>query len=385
MRKILCAFAAIAGSLSLSAVETTTQVTTSTVTTRTVVSVKEETRVKTRWTPFRICVLDFTSADIMGQKRFLDQRNRPIVIPPQCTLNAADRQSVNDVMQGYVRMIDAVDSSRTNEANRDAQVADNAFDRAKALELYNTVVKGEHRPMVIGAEYLNAYLGRHNDVFVSIDQAQMAAAMQRLQQAPDFPKDFMLRLARETGATHLVYGTVSDMRSKSSSFKGYGIETKSTTYQLDVIVKVVDLVAQHTVYTNVYTGSYREREVDSVTQMNSNIFQSLMTSALEQAAEDLYTVCKPGPTNRVSVTPMPYQLTVRPAGEAGFDPATAEISIDGKLVGRGGVGFTLPAGTYDIEVRAPGYQPKSFRYEHNADKSVDITLEKNINKESTQE
>ena len=376
MKRFLCAFAAIAGAVSLSAVETTSTVTTSTVTTRTVVQVKEEVRVKTQWRPFRVCVLDFTSADIMGQKRFLDQRNRPIVIPPQCTLNSEDHRSINRVMQGCVRMIDAIDNARTNEANRDAQVADNAFDRAKALELYNTVVKGEQRPMVIGADYLSAYLGRHNDVFVCLDAAQMAAAMKRLQEAPDFPRDFMQRLARETGATHLIYGTVSDLRTRSSSFKGYGIETKSTTYQLDVIVKVVDLVAQHTVYSNVFTGTYRERQADSVTNIDNNVFQNLMTSALEQAADELYDICKPGPKNRVTVTPMPYTLTVNPTGAWIENPANVEIRANGKPVGKGGEGITLPAGAYTIEVRAKGYPPKSLEIELAGDKNIDVKFEK---------
>jgi len=280
--------------------ERTTEVRTTTVVTKTVV------RERTQWSPFRVCVLDFTTIDIKGQKRFLDDRNRPIVIPPQCTLNDADRRSIDSVMQGYVRLIDAADSVATNDANRDAQIGDNRFDRAKALALYRQVVKGESRPVVIGADYLAAYLGRHNDVFGCTDRGQMLAAMDKLQSTdPEFPRDFMLKLARETGATHLVSATVSDLRSRSNSFEGYGIRTRTTTYQLDVIVKLVDLVAQRTVYSNVYTGSYREQRPVSTEQLDHNIFQNLMTAALEQAAEDLYEVCKPGPRNRVRVTPLP--------------------------------------------------------------------------------
>ena len=70
----------------------TVETTTKTVTTTTIV------REKVKWSPFRVCVLDFSSLDIEGQKRFLDPNNKPIVIPPQCTLNDADRQSVNGVM-----------------------------------------------------------------------------------------------------------------------------------------------------------------------------------------------------------------------------------------------------------------------------------------------
>lgn len=262
--------------------------------------------------PFRVCVLDFTSPDILGQKRFLDRHSQPIVIPPQCTLNAADRKSMNGVMQGFVRMIDAWDTMKTGNANRSAQTGDNAFDRVKALKLYNQVVKGEARPIIIGAEYLSAYLGRHNEVFACVDSSQVAAAMEKLRQAPDFPRGFMPRLARETGVTHLIYGAVSDLRTKSNSFKGYGIETATTSYQLDVIVKMVDLTAQSTVYSNVYTGNYREQRPVSGTQFDQNIFQNLMTSALEQAAEDLYEKCRPGRKNRIKPASLTYHEDSKP-------------------------------------------------------------------------
>ena len=104
----------------------------------------------------------------------------------------------------------------------------------------------------------------------------------------------MKKLAAETGATHLICGTVSDIRSKENSFKGYGIETKTTLCQLDVIIKVIDLDAQYSVFSNVYTGSYKEQRPISVEQFDNNIYQNLMTGALEQAAEELYELCKPG-------------------------------------------------------------------------------------------
>ena len=370
--RIGAAIIGIAGVMSVYAAERTTEVTTSTVITTTVI--KEKT--KTKWQPFRVCVLDFSSLDIQGQKRFLDQQNKPIVIPPQCTLNDADRKSINSVMQGFVRMIDAWDNTKTNTANRRAQVEDNSFSRAKALELYNTVVKSDARPMVIGADYLTAYLGKHNDVFVCLDASQMTAAMNRLQQAPDFPKDFMLRLAKETGATHLIYGTVSDLRTKSNSFKGYGIETKTTNYQLDVIIKMVDLVAQHTVYSNVYTGNYREQRPISGTQFDNNIFQNLMTSALEQAAEDLYDVCRPGRKNKVMVTPLPFMVTVNPTGGMFFKAAEAEIHVDGVLAGNGGSQILIPGGKHTIEIKAPGYKVKKFDVEISGDQVINTSLEK---------
>lgn len=353
--------------------ETKTTTTTTTVITETVTTSEKE---KTEWKPFKVCVLDFNMIDIEGQKRFLDEKNNPIDVPPQCTLNDADRKSVNSVMQGFVRMIDAWDNTKTNTANRGAQVDDNVFTRQKALDLFRTVVKGEPRPMVIGAEYLSAYLGRNGEVFGCMDSSTVVAAMEKLQKEPDFPQDFMLRLAKETGATHLIYGTVSDLSRKSNSFSGYGIQTNTTTYQLDVLVKMIDLAAQHSVYSNVYTGTYREQRPISTEQFDSNIFQTLMKSALEQAAADLYDVCKPGRKNKITVTPMPYLITVNPTGGMFFKASEAEIYADGVRVANGGEQFPLGEGKHKLEIKASGYKTKTLDLDVKADQAISAKLEK---------
>ncbi|MBR3506474.1 MAG: PEGA domain-containing protein [Lentisphaeria bacterium] len=353
--------------------KTTTTTTTTTVITETVRTKAKE---KPAWKPFKVCVLDFTSIDISGQVRFLDGKNDPIVIPAQNTLNDADHRTINSIMQGYVRMIDAWDNSWTNSANRGAQVDDNVFTRKKAIDLYNTIVKGAPRPMVIGAEYLSAYLGKHNDVFGTMDVSQVAAAMQKLQKQDDFPRDFMLRIAKETGATHLIYGTVGDIHSRTRSFSGYGINTNTTTYELDVTVKMIDLAAQHSVYSNVYTGSCREQRPVSNDAFDNNIFLTLMKSALEQAAEDLYDVCKEGRKNKVTVTPMPYMITVTPTAGDDFKASQATVYADGIVVGTGGEAFPLPEGAHKIEIKADGYQTRTLTLDVKSDQTVTTTLER---------
>lgn len=355
--------------------EKETSTTTTTTTTTTVITETVKTKEKPAWKPFKVCVLDFTTIDIAGQKRFLDEKNSAIIIPPQNSLNDADHKSMSGFMQGYVRMIDAWDSSWTNSANRDAQIDDNVFTRKKALDLYNSVVKGEPRPVVMGADYLSAYLGRHNDVFGCMDVSQVAAAMEKIQKQEDFPRDFMLRIAKETGATHLIYGTVSDIQTRSNSFSGYGIQTNTTTYQLDVTIKMIDLVAQHSVYSNVYTGSYREQRPISTEQFDNNIFQSLMKSALEQAAEDLYDVCKEGRRNKVTVTPMPYMITFKLSGGKNFAASQAEIHADGIRVGVGGETIPLPEGRHTVEIKAAGYKTKTLSLDVKSDQTITTTLE----------
>lgn len=249
---------------------------------------------KTAPAPFRVCVLDFVQADIVGQRRFLDQDSRPITIPPQCTLDQADHMTIHSVMQGFVRMIDARDSARTNEFNRRRMADDNLWERTKALDLYKTVVKGQSRPVILGAEQLSALLSQHGDVFACTDAALMEAAMYKLQTQPDFPVEFQKKLADMTGATHLLVGTVADLRVSSKTFQGYGIETTTTRYELDFSYKLVDLRAQSSVYGGIATGVYTERKRPGIIEREPSLFQNLLKDALRRAADDLYLACKPG-------------------------------------------------------------------------------------------
>lgn len=251
--------------------------------------------------PIRICVIDFTTINEKGQKRFRDFQNQPIEVPTLCTLNDKDRASIHPVMQGYVRMIDAYDSVATNQANRDAQRQNNDDRYNRAYELYNDVVKGEPRASIIGDEYLAANLSAHPDVFRLVPKENITQAMQQVSALPGFPQNFMTALSDASGATHLVYGTVSDIRSKQKSFSGYGVQTKSTVYELDVIIKVVDLKRQEIAHTAVYTGTYTERERPNVTNIDKNIFENLMRAALTQAANEIYELSKPGVQNKISV------------------------------------------------------------------------------------
>ncbi len=255
---------------------------TATKTTKTTTVVTETKTVKTTVTrpALKVAVMDFTTAETIGAKLL---ENIPVADAGEAkALPAEEKNLVDSVVQGIAKLVEVADDASVKEEKWKAQ-----------KELFTEALKGKSRPAILGADYLTAYLGRYKEVFGCMDAGLVKKAMLKLEKEEDFPKDFLPKLAKETGVNYLIYGTVSDIRSKENAFKGYGIETKTTLCQLDIIIKVVDLAAQHTIFTNVYTGSYKEQRPISVEQFDNNIYQNLMTSALEQAAEELYEECRP--------------------------------------------------------------------------------------------
>ena len=101
-----------------------------------------------------------------------------------------------------------------------------------------------------------------------------------------------------------------------------------------------------------------------------------MTSALEQAAEDLYDICRPGRKNKVTVTPLTFAVTVNPTGDASFDASAAKIVVDGVSIGNGGERFLAPGGKHTIEISAPGYRTKKITVEISGDQVINTKLEK---------
>ncbi len=237
--------------------------------------------------PVSIAVLDFTTADIEGQERLLTRKDTPIRIPEQSTLNDKDRKSINSVMQGFVRMIDAWDTHRTGDANRVTQIRDNERDNRQALELYRTVVNGPTRPVILGADFLESALAGRTELFRVTDRRLVEAAMAKVAAAPGFPAEFMPRLAEAGGVHYLVSGSVADLSGETTTFEGYGIRTEYTIVRLDLTIRVTDLFKARGVYGKTYTASRRETKLPSANTIDHNLFQSLLRKAVELAAEDL--------------------------------------------------------------------------------------------------
>ena len=78
---------------------------------------------------------------------------------------------------------------------------------------------------------------------------------------------------------------------------------------------------------------------------------------------------------KVTVTPMPYMITITPEGGDKFTAAQAEIYADGIRVGAGGETFPLPEGKHTIEIKANGYKTKTLSLDVKSDQTVTTTLE----------
>ena len=162
----------------------------------------------------KIAVLDFTCIDLVGQKLRL-MKDKPLDTAYKGILSNADRQSIDDRMQGLVRMIDAriAGSAAMTAIGQDFQ--ENARDRAAREALAEKILNSKQRPIIIGAEYMTGYLGEYPETFTLVNREGIESALKSLDfgRAPTAEDaDQRIReFSEKSGATHVLIGTVADL------------------------------------------------------------------------------------------------------------------------------------------------------------------------------
>ena len=70
---------------------------------------------KPAWRPFRICVMDFSTADTEGGKRFLNHLNQPIELPAQASIATTDPSL--QALQGMITVWEAAKNADEKRAS----------------------------------------------------------------------------------------------------------------------------------------------------------------------------------------------------------------------------------------------------------------------------
>ena len=232
----------------------------------------------------RIAVFPFTTIDIQGQ-HFRDFTDRTARVTPQNSLNEAELGTVDEVMLGYVKLVDA-EEERTRRAHDRARLdAENDRNLARQNELADKLLKSPQRAVIIGSAFMEAALGNYDSVEL-VDRGEIYKAFRGmsvrqtggLSQA--LPKTLRLH-----GATHVLYGTVADLRVSGQTYSGYGIKTGTLVYQLDVMIKIVELKSSRIVFSGVFTGEDRELRLEGTQIIDNERFERLMKSAVFRAAQ----------------------------------------------------------------------------------------------------
>ena len=89
----------------------------------------------------------------------------------------------------------------------------------------------------------------------------------------------------KSGATHILTGTVADLKTEHKKFSGYGVRTDRVVYSLDLLVKVIDLKDNQIVFSGLVTGEQSQMNTKFAQTINDSLFQDLMKDAVKQAAE----------------------------------------------------------------------------------------------------
>lgn len=100
-------------------------------------------------------------------------------------------------------------------------------------------------------------------------------------------------------ATHELSSVLTTLRSKENVYRSssYGVETKTTNWQLDLIVELKRLSDGTIVFSRTATGFCNEQRPISEAKFDNDLFHSLMVAAVEEAAEDIIEYFDPTPAS----------------------------------------------------------------------------------------
>ena len=232
----------------------------------------------------RIAVFPFTTIDIQGQ-HFRDFTDRTARVNPQNSLNEAELGSVDEVMLGYVKLVDAEEERVRRAHGRNRLDAENDRNLARQNELADKLLKSPQRAVIVGSAFMEAALGNYDSVEL-VDRGDIYKAFRDMsaRQAGGLPRALPEKLQLH-GATHVLYGTVADLRVSGQTYSGYGVKTGTLFYQLDVMVKVVELKSSRIVFSGVFTGEDRELRLEGTQIIDNERFERLMKSAVFKAAQ----------------------------------------------------------------------------------------------------
>lgn len=237
--------------------------------------------------PWVVAITDFVTIDSITIEDF-NIVNKPVEVPQVSVISNADRLSVCPAGLGFVLLEEARDAIVSNDVNRWSAMEENDFARAKAVAAYQSRIREGIRNVVIGADILGAELAARPEIFRLGDEWGFNTAAEALLSSETLPANYLELLAAETGVTHVIQGTVSDLRTSTRTFSGYGITAETLVYELDVVLKVLDLKAGSVIYSKLYTGKVKLINNNDVTVTdNSDNFMLALKEALKLAGSDL--------------------------------------------------------------------------------------------------
>ena len=146
---------------------------------------------------------------------------------------------------------------------------------------------------------------------------------------PDAP---FVCVANIKGATHELESVLTTLRSKENVYRSetYGVETRTITWQLDLIVQLKRLSDEAIVFSKTVTGLCNEQRPISEAKFDNDLFHSLMVSAIEEVADYILEFFGPesGSSDLIGVSAAPSgSRHVAGCGSGGERAATVRETI----------------------------------------------------------
>lgn len=192
---------------------------------------------------------------------------------------------------------------------------------------------------------------------------------------------YAINLGKMLGARYLVSGNVIDVSTRTTEFKGYGIQTRRTAVSVTVGIRVVDAERGTVLFIDQQSVSRENLPAEAfqarITEESYSTIQSLIQEALHGTVRNFY--------QRIDVLlPEAHQPARKVTISILSDPVGADVEVGGLFQCNTPCELELEEGRIlEISVSLLGYQPWIKRVEVNPALRINALLAKAVNPAQT--
>jgi hypothetical protein len=295
-------------------------------------------------------VMDFTTPDSESMKYLQHNKARPTSEQPSL-ITETDKSYLSSYDLANVVIFQMMERYKNKKREDYINYQDDQRVRdQKERFRSDTLSSSLGRAVILASDMLAAELSKHPEIGELVDRRTIEESVSEMnfQNSGLVANNAVIKLGELTGATHLIFGIVSDYSKKVVTQMSYGTPSKSIKHSLDLTVKIVDIKTNKLTYATTVTSEINELSAGGGSEYDTGLMKKLLKTAVVDATSDITKGLqkrntKGGGTAGSNIA----KVSIAPKDSTGKQ-LEYDLEIDGEYSGNTPVELSLTEGSHTV-------------------------------------